>query len=144
MRVPMRASRAALALVLALGGAAVTPGLKVPWANPRPRMLLPNRGRQVKAFALRDAGGRLHTREEWDGRKGVVLFFLEPDCPVANGYAPEMRRLAGLYGSQGIAFYGVHARPGVSAEVAARHATEFSLDFPVLLDPAQVVAGEAG
>src|SRR3954463_10233063 len=144
MRVSMRETRAALALVLALGGAAVTPGLKVPWNNPGPRMLLPNRGRQVKAFALRDAGGRLHSREEWDGRKGGVLFFLEPDCPVANGYAPEMRRLSGRYGPLGIAFYGVHSRPRVSAEAAARHAAAQGLDFPVLLDPGQVVAREAG
>src|SRR3954454_23853434 len=107
-------------------------------------MLLPNRARQVKEFALRDAGGRLHTAQEWCDRKGVVLFFLEPDCPVANGYAPEMRRLAGRYGGPGIAFYGVHSRPDVSAEIAARHAAEFGLSFPVLLDPAQVVAGEAG
>src|SRR5438552_1221067 len=55
-----------------------------------------------------------------------------------------MRRLAGRYGSRGIAFYGVHSRPDVSAEIAARHAAEFGLSFPVLLDPAQVVAGEAG
>src|SRR5438067_6839194 len=55
-----------------------------------------------------------------------------------------MRRLAEHYGARGIAFYGVHSHPGVSAEVAARHAAEFGLSFPVLLDPAQVVAGEAG
>ena len=57
-------------------------------------MLLPNRACQVKQFALRDAQGRLHTTEEWRGRKGVVLFFLEPDCPVVNDYAPAMQRLA--------------------------------------------------
>src|SRR5438067_5203335 len=55
-----------------------------------------------------------------------------------------MRRLAEHYGARGIAFYGVHSHPGVSAEVAARHAAEFGLSFPVLLDPAQVLAGEAG
>ena len=133
----------ALVLVLLTGGAAALV-LKAPWDGRRSRMLLPNRACQVKQFALRDAQGRLHTTEEWRGRKGVVLFFLEPDCPVVNDYAPEMRRLAERYGAQGIVFYGVHSRGSVSAEAAARHAAETGLSFPVLLDPAQVVAGEAG
>ena len=63
---------------------------------------------------------------------------------MADGYAPEMRRLAERYVPRGIAFYGVHCDPGVSAEAAARHAAGFGLSFPVLLDPKQVVAGEAG
>ena len=143
--VPRLGGAALLALVLVLltGGAAALV-LKAPWDGRRARMLLPNRACQVKQFALRDAQGRLHTTEEWRGRKGVVLFFLEPDCPVVNGYAPEMRRLAERYGAQGIVFYGVHSRGSVSAEAAARHAAEAGLSFPVLLDPAQVVAGEAG
>src|SRR4051812_43251243 len=114
----------ALVLVLALSGGAAALVLKAPWDAPRTRRLLPNRACQVKVFALHDVSGRLHTAREWRDRKGVVLFFLEPDCPVANGYAPEMRRLAAGYGGQGIAFYGVHSRPGVTAEIAARHAAE--------------------
>ena len=135
---------AVLGLILAGVGAVVALGVKTPWNLPRPRVLRPNRARQVKAFAVRDAQGRLHGIEEWRDRKGVVLFFLEPDCPVANGYAPEMRRLAEIYGRRGIAFYGVHSRPEVSAELAARHAATHRLGFPVVLDPSQVVAGEAG
>jgi hypothetical protein len=132
----------ALVLVLA-GGAAALLG-KAPWDGRRPRMLLPNRGCQVKQFALYDVQGRLHTALEWRDRKGAVLFFLEPDCPVVAGYASEMRRLAERYGARGIVFYGVHSRSDVSAETAARHAARLRLDFPILLDPAQVVAGEAG
>jgi hypothetical protein len=133
-----------LLMVLVLTGGAAALVLNGPWEATRLRMLLPNRACCVKAFALRDFLGRVHTTEEWRDRKGIVLFFLEPDCPVANGYAPEMRRLAARYAPQGIAFYGVHSRPGVSAALAARHAAEFGLGFPILLDPAQVVAAEAG
>jgi peroxiredoxin len=134
-----------LVLVVAGGGAAALV-LNSPWGGKErsPRMLLPNRGRQVKQFALRDTQGRLHSSEEWRDRKGAVLFFLEPDCPVANGYAPEMRRLAARYADRGIAFYGIHSRGYVSSETAAQHAASFRLCFPILLDPAQVVAGEAG
>jgi len=143
--VPRLGGAALLALVLVLltGGAAALV-LKAPWDGRRARRLLPNRACQVKQFALRDAQGRRHTTEEWRGHKGVVLFFLEPDCPVVNGYAPAMQRLAERYGGQGIVFYGVYSRGSVSAEIATRHAAEAGLNFPVLLDPAQVVAGEAG
>jgi peroxiredoxin len=132
-------------LVLAIGALVWALMLKAPWREaPRPGMLLPNRACQVKEFALRDVRGQPHTSLEWRGRKGVVLFFLALDCPVANGYAPVMRRLAAQYDGRGIAFYGVHSRPGVTAEAAARHASGFALNFPILLDPAQVVAGVAG
>ncbi len=142
--VPRLGGAAVAALVLVLTGGAAALVLKAPWDGRRPRMLLPNRACHVKQFGLRDVQGRLHTFEEWRGRKGVVLFFLEPDCPVVNDYTPEMRRLAERYAPLGIAFYGVHSRSGVSALVAARHASAFGLSFPILLDPAQVVAGEAG
>src|SRR5690242_14076632 len=88
-------------VVLVLAAAAAALVWKAPWAGRRPRMLLPNRGCQVKQFALYDVQGRLHTALEWRGRKGAVLFFLEPECPVVSGYAPEMRRLAECYRIRG-------------------------------------------
>ena len=101
-------------------------------------------GRRVREFALRDCRGVLHTKAEWSGHKAVVLLSLGTRCPISNGYAPEIKRLSRVYGPRGIAFYGLHSDPDVTEEVAARHAVEHGLRFPILLDPAQVVAGEAG
>jgi peroxiredoxin len=100
--------------------------------------------RQVGDFALRDSQGRTHTPKDWRDRKAVVLFFLGTECPVANGYAPEMARLAKTYGAKGVAFLGVHTDPDVTAEAAGRHAAEYGLPFAVLLDPDQVLARAAG
>ena len=141
MRLTARASRwvprlggaALLAMVLVLAGGSAALVLKAPWQG-RPPAPAANRGCQVKQVALRDAQGRMHTTEEWRGCKGVVLYFLEPDCPVVNGYAPEMRRLADGYGAAGSSSTGSTTR-GVSAEAAARHAAEHDLNFPILLDP---------
>ena len=104
----------------------------------------PGTGRKVVDFALVDTGGRGHSAAEWRGSKAVVLFFLGVECPVSNGYAPEMRRIADQYGLRGVAVYGVHPDPDVSPAVAAGHAAEFGLTFPILLDPAQGVARQAG
>ena len=88
--VPRLGGAALLGLVFMLltGGAAALV-LKAPWDRRRARMLPPNRACQVKQFALRDAQGRLHTSEEWRGRKGVVLFFLEPGLPGRQRLRPR-------------------------------------------------------
>jgi hypothetical protein len=55
-----------------------------------------------------------------------------------------MRRLAKQYQVQGIVFYGVHTDGDLPARVAAAQVCELGLCFPVLLDPGQLVAREAG
>lgn len=97
----------------------------------------------VKEFALLDADGHQHTALAWKDRKAVVLIFLGTECPVSNGYSSEYRRLATTYAGKNVLFYGVHPDPDVTAAIATKHAAEFRLPFPVLLDPAQKVAGQA-
>jgi peroxiredoxin len=98
----------------------------------------------VKDFSLSDTKGQKHTAAEWKGNKAVVLIFLGTECPVSNGYAPEYVRLAKRFGERGVRFYGIHADPDVSAEAAAKHAAEYDLTFPILLDPTHAVARQAG
>ena len=102
--------------------------------------------RRVTAFELTDVRGWSHSADDWrEGRaKAVVLLFLGAECPVSNGYAPEMARLARAYGPRGVRFYGIYPDPDLSDRAAARHAQEFGLEFPVLRDPEQVVAHQAG
>jgi peroxiredoxin len=98
----------------------------------------------VKDFGLRDAKGTKHTAAAWQGKAAVVLVFLGTECPVSNGYSAEYRRLVTAYAGKGVLFYGVHPDPEVTAAIAAKHAAEFRLPFPVLLDPTQGVAKQAG
>ena len=73
-------------------------------------------------------------------RRVTVLLFIDPECPVSNFYAPEMTRLWETYAPRGVAFRGIHSEPVVTAEQAERHATEFRLGFPVLVDDRQALA----
>jgi peroxiredoxin len=98
----------------------------------------------VKDFSLPDAAGKKHTAREWKGKKAVVLIFLGTECPVSNFYAPEYGRLARAFAERGVLFYGIHPDPDVTAEVAAKHAAEYRIPFPVLLDPTQAVTRRAG
>ncbi len=96
------------------------------------------------AFDLRDTAGAHHSAKEWSGKKAVVLFFMMTDCPLANGYVPEMNRIATEYSKNGVAVYAVHSDPTVGDAVVKKHAQEFGFTFPVLLDPKLVLARASG
>ncbi|MCW8130480.1 MAG: redoxin domain-containing protein [Planctomycetota bacterium] len=88
------------------------------------------------ALALKDLdGAERHPLELAKGQKAAVVIFITVDCPVANGYAPEIKRLCEACGKQGIAFYLVHVDPDVTVESAKKHAQEFGYACPVLMDP---------
>ena len=103
--------------------------------------LAANLGR-VPELSLVDPAGRAWPIRDPEA-KAVVLVFLSTDCPVSNRYAPELARLSREWG-RGVTVYGVHADPDVTPTQAARHATEYALPFPVLLDPTQRLARAAG
>jgi peroxiredoxin len=98
----------------------------------------------IPQFTLRDTQGAVHTPADWSGRKAVVLFFVTNDCPVANGYVPEMDRLHESFRSRGVAFYAVQADTSVPQAVAAQYARDFHYAFPLLLDPHQILVHFTG
>ncbi len=99
---------------------------------------------QVDRISLRDSDGRMKALMGDRNTKAVVLFFLGVECPVSNGYATEMTRLASSYGPRGVVFRGVIADRDTSIETAARHRKEHGLEFPVVLDPERDVADQTG
>jgi peroxiredoxin len=120
------------------------------WLNKPPRVeppferiVGPGAG-PIKDFALRDVYGVMHTNRKWRRHHAVVLFFIGAECPVSNGYAPEMTRLAEVFGPRGIGFFGIHTDPEITSRSAVGHAAEYGLPFPILLDPHQKVARQAG
>ena len=90
-------------------------------------------------FELRDTNGVVHTAAEWRAKKAVVLFFTMTDCPLANGYVPNMNRLRTVYEPQGVAFYAVQVDNTVSDAAVRKYAQEFAYNFPMLNDPHEVL-----
>jgi peroxiredoxin len=129
-----------VALLLVLGSAAL--GIDG-WRRNRP-LADPAPLRVVEDFSLTDSSGRAHTLADWQGRRAIVLFFLGIECPVSNGYAPEMQRLAARFGPRDVLFLGIHPDAEVSSEAAACHAAEYDLAFPILLDPDQELTRQVG
>lgn len=84
---------------------------------------------------LADTTGQFHEPlKPTAARKATVVIFTLPDCPVANAFAPEINRLVTDYTAKGIGFYIAHVDPDLSVADARKHATDYSLRCPVLLD----------
>jgi len=84
---------------------------------------------------LLDVTGRTWHPLQVEGARARVLVFTTVDCPIANGYAPEIQALAREFEADGVLFALVHVDPAVDAERASAHAREYGYDLPILLDP---------
>ena len=54
-----------------------------------------------------------------------VLVFASTDCPVSNGYAPEIQRVCAAYASRGVACLLVYEDPGLREDAARAHLAEY-------------------
>lgn len=95
-------------------------------------------------ISLVDTNGVVHNESEWSGARAIVVFFVLTDCPISNGYVPEMNRIAREYAQRGIRTYAVAADLDKASTELKKHATEFGYAFPVLIDPKQQFVRLAG
>jgi hypothetical protein len=79
-----------------------------------------------------------------DDRRATVLLFITNDCPISNGFAPEIHRLCKAYMPQGIAFYLVYVDPDLTAVDARQHYRDYGYRCEALLDRRNVLARRAG
>jgi len=87
------------------------------------------------ALQVQDIDGRVIEPLMVEDACAHVLLFTTVDCPIANGYAPAIARLAGEYTGAGVKFFLVHVDPDVDAARAREHASDYGYTLPVLLDP---------
>ena len=95
-------------------------------------------------FALRDTHNVVHSPDEWNGKKAIVVFFTTTDCPLSNNDVPEMNRTQRDYASRGVAFYAVQADTTIADADVVQHTKDYQFSFPVLFDPHQNLAKMTG
>jgi redoxin len=80
------------------------------------------------------------------GTKAIVFIFTSTDCPISNRYAPEVRRIADAFGSQGVVFRLVYPNPSEDAKAIREHMTAYSYSgaFEPLRDQKLALAKFAG
>ncbi|MSU76927.1 MAG: redoxin domain-containing protein [Gemmataceae bacterium] len=99
---------------------------------------------RVGDFGFRDSQGKEHTVKDWRDRKAAILVFLNPECPVSNGYSPELQRLRRAFPEKTVLVYGVYCDPDLTADQVTKHGKDYGLNFPLLLDPLQKLAAATG
>ncbi len=97
----------------------------------------------LEHLSLEDLQGSSQSSKQWHG-KTVVLFFVGLECPVANAYAPEVMAQKNTSKDEKLLWLGVHSEPGVTKEAATKHAAEYKLTMPILLDGEQKLAAAVG
>jgi len=73
-----------------------------------------------------------------------VLLFLATECPVANRYAPEVKRLAAEFEPDGVEFVLVYADAVDTPERVRAHRTEYAYTIPAVLDHGQRLVERTG
>jgi hypothetical protein len=79
-----------------------------------------------------------------EGAKANVFFFIMHECPVANGYAPEISRIATEYAGRGIRSHIVYFEDDLEPAAARTHAREYGYKSGVVLDPEHLLVKAAG
>jgi hypothetical protein len=88
------------------------------------------------AMSLQDTDGKQHLLPT---NKGLECYiFVLAECPIANAYAPEIKRITTQYQKKA-SFYLVQVDPLLKLEDARKHKQEFGYKIPVLLDPSQAL-----
>jgi hypothetical protein len=73
-----------------------------------------------------------------------VLFFIRPDCPISNSYAPEITRLKSRYGPEKVNFYLVYTLRDLTPAAVRDHMKEYILTGPALIDRTHGLVKAAG
>jgi thiol-disulfide isomerase/thioredoxin/mono/diheme cytochrome c family protein len=70
----------------------------------------------------------------------VVLVFTGVACPIGDLYMPTLGALAEAYKDKGVKFLAINSNAHDTIDQVADHARRFTVPFPVLKDPGNVVA----
>jgi len=77
-------------------------------------------------------------------QKALCLVFVGTDCPLANGYAPEIARIVKHYESKGVTFAVVYPLPDAKPDAVRTHAKEYAFPCPAVLDANLKLATRVG
>jgi peroxiredoxin len=96
------------------------------------------------ALKLTDLDGKRVDPWAAGGAETTVFVFVRTDCPIADAYAPELRRLHGEFSARGVAFWLVYLDREESSAAIAKHLRAFDLPLTALRDGDHAVAKLCG
>ena len=93
----------------------------------------------ARNFRLNDHLGDSHELYRYRDAKAVVLFFAGNGCPIVRKSVATLKEIRDAYQDRDVVFLLIDGNPGDDLESVVEEASEFAIDFPIMLDEAQVV-----
>ena len=100
-------------------------------------------GAKIPNFAMLDHEGRFHEFDylcRMPDTKALLVFIHGNGCPLVQKRIPELKRFRETYGEKGIQFLFMNANLQDTREEIIEEAKAYEMDFPILIDDAQVMA----
>ena len=88
----------------------------------------------VTTWRFADIEGKLHKPFDDKSTRGIALVFTSTDCPIANSYQPLLQRLAEKHAENGVRLFMIHPSPELTVDQACKHAKDFKIKAPVVID----------
>ena len=76
--------------------------------------------------------------------RATVWIFISTDCPICNGYQPEIERLRMRFAPRGIEFVGVYAEVPLERSEVEAHVAKYALKYPVRIDTDRAIQQRLG
>jgi peroxiredoxin len=99
---------------------------------------------QSTSITLTGIDGKNYQPLSLSGHHAAVLVFVLQDCPICNGYAPQIQHLAAEFSRKETAFYLIHVDPTLTADAARKHARDYGYTIPVLIDTRHELVARLG
>ena len=93
-----------------------------------------NIGKKIANLTFSAADGTTTQLYDLKGKKAIVLVFMSFDCPVSQSYMQPLAEMSNELEKQGVSFIGLTEIQDESPADVAKHAKEWKLPFPVVLD----------
>jgi peroxiredoxin len=102
-------------------------------------------GTEAPDFRLPDYDGRIVSRNDFRGKRGLLVIFMCNHCPYVKHVASELARIADEYqardmGVVGISSNDIESHPDDAPEMMKKEAAAQGYTFPYLYDESQSVA----
>ena len=94
----------------------------------------------VDDFGLFDHRGDFHTLHYYSDASAIVLFIQGNGCPIARNSLPTLNQIRDAYAPKGVQFLMLNANLQDDRDEVYKEAQDFSIDYPILKDEAQLVA----
>ena len=95
---------------------------------------------RISDFALIDHQGGFHQLSQYANRDAVVIFVQANGDKASHTGIEQLKNLRTEFANNAVEFFLLNAMPGDNRDSVQIEATENAIDFPILMDDAQLVA----